>query len=570
MIKWVKLGNIIKITSGGTPLTSRREYYESGTIPWVKTGDLKVTFLTEVPDKITELGLANSSSKIFPINTVLLAMYGATIGNCSILKIEAATNQACAAFLPNENVYPEYLYSYLSSIKKHLVGRGKGGGQPNISATILKETKFPLLPVPDQIHIATLLIRAEGLIEQRKESLRLLDELVKGVFLEMFGDPVKNEKGWEKINLGKLGNWRSGGTPSRSNNSYFEGDIPWLTSGELNSIFISNSKEKISKEAVTNSNAKLIEIGSLLLGMYDTAALKSSISDSLVTCNQAIAFAKLNADICNTIFIYYYIQLGKKYFKRQQRGVRQKNLNLSMIKALEVIIPPLSLQIQFATLVGEVESLRKHYTASLKELENLYSALSGRAFRGELSMSGMELSVEETAPFESDEPEQIETLSLGEQLVQLQQQMAKAYEPILASMKIIQSTNRPIADAIATVSATFRHLEPIDKPAISAIRTLSKAFEATDLDFKKLSKQISDGLSQYKGFQQDWADLIQQMQSRKYTFDALWEREMEGQDYENMKRMLFDWVKGESPFMEQFFDETDHQIKFRLRETPST
>jgi type I restriction enzyme S subunit len=141
MMKFERLGDIVTITSGGTPLTSKREYYDNGTIPWVKTGDLKVRHLSKVSDKITQLGLENSSAKIFPVNTVLVAMYGATIGACSILKIEAATNQACAALLPSEKINHDYLFFYLNSIKQELINKGIGGGQPNISATILKNTK---------------------------------------------------------------------------------------------------------------------------------------------------------------------------------------------------------------------------------------------------------------------------------------------------------------------------------------------------------------------------------------------------------------------------------------------
>ena len=116
-MKFEKLGNIVSISSGGTPLTSKSEYYNNGTIPWVKTGDLKVRHLINIPDKITQLGLENSSAKLFPVNSVLIAMYGATIGACSILKIKAATNQACAALLPNEKVNHEFLYFYLLSIR---------------------------------------------------------------------------------------------------------------------------------------------------------------------------------------------------------------------------------------------------------------------------------------------------------------------------------------------------------------------------------------------------------------------------------------------------------------------
>jgi type I restriction enzyme S subunit len=121
--KWekVKLGDIFKITSGGTPLKSKPEYYKNGTIPWVRTGDLKEKYITNVEGLITEEALKNSSAKLFPANTVLIAMYGATIGACSILYREAATNQACAAFLPKQIVESSYLYYFLCSKKDDFI-----------------------------------------------------------------------------------------------------------------------------------------------------------------------------------------------------------------------------------------------------------------------------------------------------------------------------------------------------------------------------------------------------------------------------------------------------------------
>ena len=117
-----KLGDIFEISSGGTPSKLHPEYYD-GNIPWVKTGDLKWKYLYDVEDYITEKGLNNSSAKMYEANTVLIAMYGATIGATSILKFPACTNQACAAFKKNEEVLPEYLCwlstaEYISRISK--------------------------------------------------------------------------------------------------------------------------------------------------------------------------------------------------------------------------------------------------------------------------------------------------------------------------------------------------------------------------------------------------------------------------------------------------------------------
>ena len=200
----------------------------------------------------------------------------------------------------------------------------------------------------------------------------------------MFGDPVANNKGLPKIKLGDLGKWQSGGTPSRKNSAYFEGDIPWLSSGELEEMYISDSKEHISQEAVNESAAKIVENGSLLLGMYDTAALKSTISDAPLTCNQAIAFCRLNDSKVNTVYVYKIIQIGKEHYRRLQRGVRQKNLNLSMVKEIEILYPSLELQNQFAERVQAIEAQKAQAQASLVQAEDLFNSLLQRAFKGEL------------------------------------------------------------------------------------------------------------------------------------------------------------------------------------------
>ena len=136
-----------QLTSGGTPNKKNASYYENGTIPWVKTGDLKERYVPVGIECITKEGLDNSSAKLFPPKTVLVAMYGATIGACSILAYEAATNQACAAFLPNEDVLPTCLYYFLSSKKEQFMHDGVGGAQPNISAGYLKEVEFSVVPL---------------------------------------------------------------------------------------------------------------------------------------------------------------------------------------------------------------------------------------------------------------------------------------------------------------------------------------------------------------------------------------------------------------------------------------
>ena len=392
----MKLEKICHISSGGTPSRGKSHFY-GGNIPWAKISDIENSvngILTETEEKITDEGLKSIGNRIFPKGTLLFAMYG-SIGKVAITGQELATNQAILGIRPkgNKEVYLPYLKVWFESNKQKLINQGRGVALQNLSATIIRNLEVPLPSFSDQLYIANLLSKAENLISQRKQSIALLDEFLKSTFWKMFGDPVRNEKKLKMIELGKIGNWKSGGTPSRSRKEFFVGDIPWLTSGELNNIYICESKEKISEEALLNSNASKIPIGSLLLGMYDTAALKSSINCSIVACNQAIAYAKLDNNQCNTVFVYYTIQIGKEFFRSQQRGVRQKNMNLSMIKELKILHPPIALQTQFAQIVEKTEALKAQYQSSLQELENLYGSLSQRAFRGELTVNLQTLNI---------------------------------------------------------------------------------------------------------------------------------------------------------------------------------
>lgn len=169
----------------------------------------------------------------------------------------------------------------------------------------------------------------------------------------MFGNPIYNTNNLPVKYLSDLGEWASGGTPSRTVIEYFEGDINWYSAGELNTLYLDNSMEKITQEAIKQSSAKLFKKGSMLVGMYDTAAFKMGILKEDSASNQACACITPN-DKVNIIWLYYELQLMKEYFLSQRRGVRQKNLNLSMIKGFEVPIADKRMQDEFATFVNQI------------------------------------------------------------------------------------------------------------------------------------------------------------------------------------------------------------------------
>ena len=162
--EWCRLGFIGDWGAGSTPKRGETKYYLNGTIPWLKTGDLNNGFINEVPEYITELALKETSVKLNPIGSVLIAMYGATIGKVGILNIEATTNQACCACLPFDGIYNEFLFYYLMSQNKNFNKMGEGGAQPNISRTKIIKYLFPVPPFNEQKRIVARIKKLINLI----------------------------------------------------------------------------------------------------------------------------------------------------------------------------------------------------------------------------------------------------------------------------------------------------------------------------------------------------------------------------------------------------------------------
>lgn len=285
--------------------------------------------------------------------TILITCRGASCGsiNLSSPKSYITGNAMCLDDL-SSIVNVEYLYYYLKNYNFNKVI--SGSAQPQITRENLKKVDVMIYPLKKQKIIVNILKKIENIHQIKIRILNKFDELVKARFVEMFGDPTFNNYGLPFRSLKNLGSWKSGGTPPRSNPAYFEGSIDWYSAGELNSLFLKDSVEKITAEAINKSSAKLFPSGSLLVGMYDTAAFKMGILQKESSCNQACACI-IPSNKINVIFLYFELELMKNEFLKQRRGVRQKNLNLGMIKDFEVPYPSLELQNQFADFVKQVD-----------------------------------------------------------------------------------------------------------------------------------------------------------------------------------------------------------------------
>jgi type I restriction enzyme S subunit len=178
--KVVKIGDVAQTSSGGTPSRAKREYY-GGNIPWVKSSELKDNIIYDTEEKITKEGLENSSAKIFPKGTLLIAMYGATVGKTGILGINAATNQAICAILPNKIFDPCFLMSYIIFRRDQLIFVSSGGAQPNISQEIIRAFKVPLPPISEQQRIAEILSTVDKKLAIKRNEKAKLEKIKQGL-----------------------------------------------------------------------------------------------------------------------------------------------------------------------------------------------------------------------------------------------------------------------------------------------------------------------------------------------------------------------------------------------------
>lgn len=385
-----KLGELYKITSGGTPSRTHSEYYEDGTIPWVKTGDLKDKYLFETDEKISQLGLENSSARIYLKNTVLLAMYGATIGATSILKIDAATNQACAAFSPREDTLPEYLYAFLESQKDKFIKDAVGGAQPNLSAGYLKTIEFKLPSLEQQTRITRNLSKIDELLLLRKQQLAKLDELVKARFVEMFGDPINNPMKWivskiediaaqEKnaLKAGPFGSALKKEFYVRSGYKIYGQEQVICGDASFGDYYIDEEKYKELKNCAVQAGDILIS----LVGTYGKTLIMPDNYEAGII-NPRLMKITLNKNKVTPIYFKYYFESNalKASMDANTHGGTMGILNLGIIRQMKIQVPPLSLQNQFAAFVERVDQQKQTVQQSLEKLELLKKALMQEYF----------------------------------------------------------------------------------------------------------------------------------------------------------------------------------------------
>jgi len=422
------IGDIADTTSGGTPLRSHPEYYGGG-IPWVKSGELREGVIRDVEETITELGLKNSSAKMFPKDTVVVALYGATVGRTGILGLDATSNQAVCGIFPHNNSFiSKYMFFWLQSQRKNLINQSMGGAQPNISQGIIRSLLFPLAPLPEQERIVA---KIEELFTQLEAGTAALKRVRVG--LKRYKASVLKAacEGRLFSDVGAHGmrpSTPAGRTPSARTGA---GALPegwrWVTTelladGSKHALkagpFGSSLKKEcyvlkgykiygqeqvirgdphygdyyIDKERYEELKSNAVKPGDILISLVGTIGkvliLPDNIEQGII--NPRLVKLSLDKNLIDSKYFKNYLETEKArhYFSTVSHGETMKILNLGILKKLPVPLPSL---VEQRRIVAEVErrlsvaaQVESVVAGALARASRLRQAVLKAAFEGKL------------------------------------------------------------------------------------------------------------------------------------------------------------------------------------------
>lgn len=394
---WVRLKRVASWGSGGTPSRKHEEYY-NGDILWIKTGELNNGWIYDTEEKITDEGLKKSSAKLFPPYSVLIAMYGATIGKVAILGVPATTNQACACAVCNKSLLYMYLFYYCISQKNVFIEKGKGGAQPNISQIILKQHPIPLPPLFEQQRIVERIEELFAKLDEAKERLQEVADsfavrkaaiLHKAFTGELIGKQVTELVPLENlVDLIKIGPFGS----SLHESDYIENGIPLVNPKHIvQQRIVPQSKISISDEKAEELSSYKLKENDIVLGRRGEMGRCAPISNREENwiCGTGSMIIRLKKEYDAKL---YSLILGSQatvtYLENSAVGSTLKNLNEKIVRKIPV--PQFSSEEQHEIvrliddLLARERSAQQATERALASIDLMKKSILARAFRGEL------------------------------------------------------------------------------------------------------------------------------------------------------------------------------------------
>jgi len=376
----IKIKDFAEVITGGTPSTKNKDYW-NGNIPWLPSGVCQDCIVDSADTYITELGLKESSAKMMPRDTVLIALTGATTGKTGILKFEACANQSVTGILPNERYIPNYLFYYLISIRDRILYDSYGGAQKHISQGYVKEIEVPLPNIEKQKKIVKKLDNVKKIIDIRKAQIQQLDRLIKSQFIEMFEGKKYNKKCLNDISIIK-GEYGSGASAGE----YIKGQPRYVRITDIQEDGRLNNNSMASPKNENNLEKYTLNYGDVLFartGATVGKTYKYSKDDGYcIYAGYCIRF-RLDLEKVNPDYIFTFTKTEeyKKWVANKQRVVAQPNINAKEYgNDLLIPIPPIELQNKFAEFVKLIDKQKAEIQKSLGEMEKLQESLMNKYF----------------------------------------------------------------------------------------------------------------------------------------------------------------------------------------------
>lgn len=398
---FLTLNEVVTFKGGGTPSRKIPEYWD-GDISWATVKDFKRTELSSTQESISPEGLRNSAANLIPSGHVIIPTRMA-LGKAAINTIDLAINQDLKALIPKREVHNRYLLYAILNLSNNIERLGSGATVKGVTIEQLNSLQILFPPFDDQIRIATLLSRVEALIATRKENLRLLDEFLKSTFLEMFGILNGSFKAWNIKKLMQYTDIVSGVTKGKKYKSETLVEVPYMRVANVQDGFldlndiktIAVTHDELEKFRLIKGDVLLTEGGDpdkLGRGALWENQIEVCIHQNHIFRVRVIDLEELNPSYLSALVGSIY---GKSYFlkaAKQTTGIA--SINSTQLKNFPLIIAPIDLQYKYAEIATKTECLKILYRQSLAELENLYGALSEKAFKGELDLSRIPLEQE--------------------------------------------------------------------------------------------------------------------------------------------------------------------------------
>lgn len=313
--------------------------------------------------------------------TILITCRGATCGSLNISEPFSYVN-GNAMCLDNldDRVSLKYLYYNLCGYNFAKVISGTA--QPQITGEGLSKVYLTIHDTNEQQRIVSAFDKLERIILSHKQYIQKLDELIKSRFVEMFGD-INQSEFYPYKRVQDFTTIVSGGTPNRDNDEYWKnGHIPWVKTTELRHSEIENTEEYITEKALTESSAKIVPPGTVLIAMYGQGKTRgmTGLLKIPASTNQACACV-LPCNEMNCIYLWKFFELSYSNLRNLAKGGNQPNLNSALIKNYPVLFPPLDLQNQFADFVTQVDTTKSAVNQSIEKLETLKKSLMQEYFQ---------------------------------------------------------------------------------------------------------------------------------------------------------------------------------------------